>query len=150
MRQFIGEGWSVGKPTAESIKKNRSRLSNVTIAIQYPAAAAAPKKKAKKAGVPHDEADLDTGVPQSPAAEDLFKYLKDQAARSQGKGLVEFYGCSRCRWILTGCISATCNPKKFLANYKAFPEKYSKKPGAKFAELKLEAERALTKAELMQ
>ena len=148
MRQFIGEGWSIGKPSSESIKKYRARLSRASEEVEYPAAAAAPKKKAKKAGVPHDEADLDTGVPQSPAAEDLFKYLKDQAARSQGKGLVEFYGCSRCRWILTGCIS--CHPKKFLAHYEAFPEKYSKKPGAKFAELKLEAERALTQAELMQ
>ena len=88
VRQFIGEGWSIGKPNSESIKKTRARLRKVTEEIAYPDPGAAPKKKAKKAGVPHAVGELDSGVPESPAAPELFKYLADQAARSQGKGLI--------------------------------------------------------------
>ena len=149
VRQFIGEGWSIGRPNSESIKKTRARLRKVTEEIAYPDPGAAPKKKAKKAGVPHAVGELDSGVPESPAAPELFKYLADQAARSQDKGLQDFYGCSKCRWILTGCIA--CHPQKLMDHAKAFPEKYTKKPGQKVAlALKVECERALTEKELTQ
>jgi len=149
VRQFIGEGWSIGKPCSESIKKTRARLRKVTEEIAYPDPHAKKAKKAKKAGVPHAVGELDSGVPESPAAPELFKYLAHQAAMSQDKGLQDFYGCSRCRWILTGCI--TCHPQKFKEHEKAYPEKYTKKPGQKVAlALKVACERALTEKELTQ
>jgi hypothetical protein len=52
--------------------------------------------------------------------------LAEIAAKAADQGIVEFYGCSKCRFIRTGCISYKCNPKKFLAHMEKFPEKYHK------------------------
>ena len=49
------------------------------------------------------------------------------AKRFADQGIPEWYGCSRCRYIRSGCISYKCNPAKFLAHYEKFPEKYNKK-----------------------
>ena len=50
--------------------------------------------------------------------------LADLAKKAADQGSVPFYGCSRCRWIRSGCISYKCNPGKFLAHIEKFPEKY--------------------------
>ena len=51
--------------------------------------------------------------------------LEEIAGKAAHSGSVEFYGCSRCRYIRSGCISFKCNPKKFLAHLEKFPEKYT-------------------------
>ena len=56
----------------------------------------------------------------------MLQSLEEMAGKAVDQGIAEFYGCSRCRYIRTGCISYKCNPKKFLAHYEKFPEKYTK------------------------
>ena len=56
---------------------------------------------------------------------DLAK-LEVLAKKKEGQGLVEFYGCSRCRFSRGGCISWNCNPQKFKVHYEKFPAKYKK------------------------
>jgi hypothetical protein len=152
VRQFVGEGWSVGKPTEFTVKKVRDRLINITKEIEgaHGKVLAFPAKKKKQAEVEDVEGD-DNGLPFVPAVEKIMEYLTAQAKRSQDAGLVEFYGCSKCRWSRGGCISWMCNHAKFIAHYEKFPEKYAKSADAeqKCKELKVEAEQKLTKWELM-
>ena len=149
VRQFVGEGWSVGKPTMNGqIKKIRDRLIIVTgnIAESFDKVFKDPKKKV---GV-DPETEME-GAPMLPAAEKIMEYLKQQAELSHGAGLVDFYGCSKCRWSRGGCIWWRCNPAKFKTHFEKFPEKYDKDGDAelKFKELTLEAERKLTVPELV-
>ena len=51
--------------------------------------------------------------------------LSELAVKAQDQGLVEFYGCSKCRFSRGGCISYRCNPMKFKAHFDKFPEKYN-------------------------
>ena len=51
--------------------------------------------------------------------------LSELAVKAQGQGLVDFYGCSRCRYSRGGCIDYKCNPMKFKAHFDKFPEKYN-------------------------
>ena len=51
--------------------------------------------------------------------------LSELAVKAQGQGLVEFYGCSKCRFSRGGCINYKCNPMKFKAHFDKFPEKYN-------------------------
>jgi hypothetical protein len=144
VRQFCGEGWSIGAPSQILINKIRSRLRNVTENIEESQGKVV--KNMKKV-----EIENGSGVPHLPAANKLMEYLKTQAKASQDQGLVEFFGCSRCRWSRGGCISWLCNHQKFLAHFEKYPEKYEKSQDAqqKCKELKLEAEQKLTKCELM-
>ena len=51
--------------------------------------------------------------------------LSELVVKAQGRGLVEFYGCSKCRWGRGGCINYKCNPAKFKAHFEQFPDKYN-------------------------
>jgi hypothetical protein len=143
VRQFTGEGWSVGKPSPLHIKKIRERLMNITVNIEQSQGKVL--ELPKKAKVTKAEIEKDMGLPYLPAAEKIMAHLKADANRSQNLGLVEFYGCSRCRWSRGGCISWRCNHQKFMVHYEKFPEKYE----GKCKELKLVAEQNLTKCELL-
>ncbi len=150
VRQFCGEGWSIGAPSQILINKIRSRLTNVTVNIEQLQGKVVELPKHLK-NMKKVEIENDTAVPYLPAVAKLMEHLKKQAKASQDQGLVEFFGCSRCRWSRGGCISWLCNHQKFLAHFEQFPEKYEKSKNAeqKGKELKIEAEQKLTKQELM-
>ena len=57
----------------------------------------------------------------------MLQGLAELAARYAGQGSGYFYGCARCRWSRTGCISWNCNPDKYQAHRLKFPEKYKDK-----------------------
>ena len=55
--------------------------------------------------------------------------LADMAALAKfhaDLGSVTFYGCSKCRYIRTGCINWKCNPDKWKIHKAKFPDKYPK------------------------
>ena len=52
--------------------------------------------------------------------------LEVLAKKKEGQGLVEFYGCRRCRFSRGGCINWFCNPQRFKVHFEKFPEKYKK------------------------
>jgi hypothetical protein len=149
VRQFVGEGWSICKPTEITIQKLRERLMNKTkeIADSQGKVLEIPKNKKKKAEVEDVEAD-DGGVPYLPAAHKLIEHLAAQAARSQDVALVPFFGCSKCRWARGGCISWKCNHAKFIAHFEKFPEKYKKGKEVQCKDLEVEVEQKLTIMEL--
>ena len=71
--------------------------------------------------------------PAVPKPEEFLQFLTKEATKSLTSALVEFYGCSRCRFSRSGCINYFCNPTKLHEHMKKLPHKYEGKkikPGA--------------------
>ena len=162
MRRFSGEGWSSPFPSTSHkgpIFKMRERLVALVkqmkkIPAQQAAAKAKPKGKAKaKAAAASGSADpvavdLEEGL--ASAAQVTDQQLKESdlaklAQKTFNEGSVRFYGCSRCRFYRSGCISYMCNPHKFDKHYADHPEAYE----ADTKNLKVDALRSITNKELV-
>ncbi|MCP4242730.1 MAG: hypothetical protein GY772_19410, partial [bacterium] len=126
LRRFRGESWPLSYPwTSGPIKERKRRLVSLVSQLRKALVAAEAKGhdgdgKKKGAGKPADKVEgeaVGKGVSQLAKLEELSKVAKEQ-------GLVEFFGCSRCRWQRGGCINWFCNPNKFQAHKEKFPEKY--------------------------
>ena len=149
MRRFRGEGWPLQFPwTAGPIKARKLRLLSFVTQVrrsneQLEVEAEDPGKVKKKVVVveklPVDELE---NTSLSTARLQLLQ-LSELAVKAQGQGLVDFYGCSRCRYSRGGCIDYKCNPTKFKAHFDKFPEKYNT------TEQQLLKSIALTDAELI-
>jgi hypothetical protein len=149
VRQYVGEGWSVGRPTDLTIQKLRDRFKSKTKEIQEASGKDLElKNKKKKAEVVEVDA-ADDAVPYIPCSDKLIEHLAAMAARSQEQGLVQFYGCPKCRWARQGCISWLCNHEKFIAHVEKYPEKYKKGKDVHCNDLKVEVEQKLTTKELI-
>ena len=129
IRRLEGYGWQGSWPqNNKEIKSRKLRLINIMEQIKaYIDAPPAPAKKKKEIVVdplpPLEEDDKSRVVKEI----DLkLMSLADLAKKAADQGSVPFYGCSRCRWIRSGCISYKCNPEKFLKHFEKFPEKYVK------------------------
>ena len=55
----------------------------------------------------------------------MLQQLSQLAAKYAGQGSGSFYGCPRCSWMRTWCISWRCNPEKYQAHRSKFPQKYN-------------------------
>ncbi len=64
-------------------------------------------------------------LPIAPPAVKLMDVLAAQAELAKNQGLVQFFGCPKCRWSRGGCIHWKCNPEKFQKHFAAHPEKYN-------------------------
>ena len=143
VRQFRGEGWVVGLPTAKVLQHLYEKLTTITSEIAQWKDKELPMPKKKKKTL---EEVLDPTLgPREPKVEEILEYLQNEAHRAVQQGLVPFYGCSRCRCSRGGCISWRCNPEKFVKHLEKHPEKYAscKK------ELLLAAERKISVGELL-
>ena len=85
-------------------------------------------------------------MPEVPKVEHMLEVLEKSAKSAAHCGLVEFFGCSKCRWSSSGCISWKCNPEKFKKHFEKFPWKYTK---SDVKELKPEDEKKLSIKELV-
>ena len=131
VRQYLGQGWVVGRPFQKIIKQREARLIAITKDIEEFAKddaakiAAAELAAAKKGMKVTEKGDLAfVEGPCIPTAAEFFDFLTKEAKRSMDLALVPFYGCSRCRFSRGGCIDWKCNPMKFQAHIEKFPEKY--------------------------
>ena len=122
VRQFRGEGWVVGQPSAKVLQSLFDRLASVSSEIAQWKDKELPDPKKKK--ILEEVSDPSLG-PKEPKVEDILEYLKKEASRASSQALVPFYGCSRCRWSRGGCISWRCHPEKFAKHLEKFPEKYT-------------------------
>ena len=122
VRQFLGQGWCVGRPFKKVVQKIRQRMITISREVEEFIGKEAGKPKKKEAKV----AAVQEG-PQLPAAEDALKFLEAQAKASGKAALQIFYGCSKCRHSRGGCIYYKCNPTKFEAHRAKFPWKYEGK-----------------------
>ena len=129
VRQFVGQGWSVGRPESKLIHQRRQRIIVISKELEDFIKADVMKiGKAKKMKKDTKEIlEFPQEGPRAPAAEDHLKFLKDEATRSLLVALVPFYGCPRCRHGRGGCIDWKCNPAKFNAHLAEFPERYEGK-----------------------
>ena len=124
VRQFVGQGWVVGRPNDKAIEARRSKLSAVSQEIEeYIKEGPKLKKKGSKAVLEVEDVCISEG-PLAPSGPQFFEFLASEAKSSLGKALVEFYGCPKCRYARGGCINYFCNPTKFEEHKKKFPEKY--------------------------
>ena len=112
VRQFLGQGWVVGRPIMETIKKMRTRHITISTELVKFIELEKEKKKPKKI---EEKVEFPEDGPRCPAAHLLMEFLQKEAARSLDTALVEFFGCSKCRFSRTGCINWQCNPEKFKA-----------------------------------
>ena len=146
VRQFSGEGWSLGRPKEQIIKKIRLRVTNLAKEVLDAPVELEPPKKKKK--VPEEDlaasGDLLEAAPAVPAAVEMVEHLQKVAKQAVSCGSVEFYGCSKCRWSRGGCISWRCNPEKFKKHFEKFPEKYINSK-----ELKAASEKKISAKELV-
>ena len=147
IRQFMGEGWSIGRPFDKEITKYRSRLCRVSEEIvESLGKELAPSKKKKVImETDDDKAEQLNDVPMQPRYEHQLEALMKDAEKAANQGSVPFYGCPKCRWSRGGCIWWKCNPEKFAAHVAKFPEKYQGKK-----ELALIDEKKLKVAELKE
>ena len=130
MRRLEGYGWQGPWPqNGKEIKNRKERLIKVLDQIRayLDAPPADPPKKKKKeiamAPLPLISEDDKSRIIKE--ADLKLCSLEEIAGKAAHSGSVEFYGCSKCRYIRSGCISFKCNPKKFLAHLEKFPEKYT-------------------------
>ena len=131
IRRFEGYGWVGQWPqNNKQIKSRKERLINFQKQIKSYEPPPPPKKKKKKK---KDIVVIDLPPPIEDErarivtrAQIKLDALAKAAEKAADQGSVMFYGCSRCRYIRTGCISHKCHPEKFLAHYAKFPEKYTK------------------------
>ena len=120
VRRFGGQGWPLPYPwTAGPIKARKMRL--VSFVGEDPGAKGKVKKKVV---VEHQPLDDLENMSLSKARLQMMQ-LSELAVKAQGQGLIDFYGCSRCRYNRGGCIDYKCNPLKFKAHFDKFPEKYN-------------------------
>ena len=129
IRQFMGEGWSIGRPFDKEIAKSRARITRVTEEIVESKGKELLAAKKKKVIVEIDDKKDEelNDVPEQPRYENQLEDLKIQAAKAAKQGAVPFYGCPKCRFARGGCIWWKCNPKKFAEHFAKFPEKYAGK-----------------------
>ena len=122
VRQFLGQGWCVGRPTKSRVLSIRGKMIQISKELEefIEKDAAKDKKKGAKVEVPK-------AGPLLPRAADMLEHLAEQAKLSGLAALQIFYGCSRCRYSRSGCINYNCNPVKFEAHLAKFPEKYEGK-----------------------
>ena len=150
VRQFMGEGWSIGRGDQKSATKILDRLRKTCKDIAD--GVKAPLKKRSKDLDIEDEP-LINALPAAPSLADVdagLAHLKVEAERAKRQGAVEFYGCSKCRWSRSGCIYWKCNPYKYQEHRKKFPEKYGDTvAGAEGQELKVNAEKKMKPEELL-
>ena len=123
IRQFMGEGWSLGRPHDKEIAKCRSRLTRLSAEIEETKDKDLTITKKKKVAVEIDDKELQD-IPRQPKYEHQLEDLKNDAKMAADQGAVPFYGCPKCRWSRGGCIWWKCNPEKFAAHVAKFPEKY--------------------------
>ena len=123
VRQFLGQGWCVGRPTKKVVQKIRQRMITVTMEVEESIWKEAGKPKKKK----EDKVVEVHAGPMLPAAEETMEFLKAQAKVSGMAALQIFYGCLKCRHSRGGCIYYKCNPTKFEAHRAKFPWKYEGK-----------------------
>jgi hypothetical protein len=133
VRRFRGEGWPLSYPwTAGPIKARKTRLISFVAQVRRsnaqmegegedPEAKGKAKKKVVVEQLLVDELE---NTSLSTARLQMLE-LSELVVKAQGQGLVEFYGCSKCRWGRAGCINYKCNPAKFTAHLEKFPEKYN-------------------------
>ena len=55
----------------------------------------------------------------------MLQQLSQLAAKYADQGSGSFYGCSKCSWRRTGCISWRCNPEQYQAHRSKSPQKYN-------------------------
>ena len=128
IRRHEGFGWVAPWPqNMKEIKSRKQRL--IGILGQIKAFIAAPPPLAKKKVAAPEE--LPPAMEDEKArivrmADMKMLSLAALAKKAGDQGTVDFYGCSRCRYIRSGCISYKCNPKKFQDHYAKYPEKYTK------------------------
>ena len=127
IRQFMGEGWSIGRPHDKEIAKCRTRLIRLSEEVEESKGKELTKAKKKKVAVEIDDKEQLHDIPMQPRYEDQLAALKKDAKLAANQGAVPFYGCPKCRNSRGGCIWWKCNPDKFLAHVKQFPEKYASK-----------------------
>ena len=155
VREFMGEGWSIGRGYQKSAMKILERLRKTCQDIKE-GVPAPMKRKKSSAGLSvegKEEDPLISAMPGAPAMADLdaqLAHLKDQADRAKKQAAASFYGCPKCRRARSGCIWWRCNPVKYQAHRLKFPEKYGD-PVADAAEpeLKVEEERKMSPTELL-
>jgi hypothetical protein len=106
VRRFRGEGWPLSYPwTAGPIKARKTRLISFVAQVrrsneqlegegEYPEAKGKAKKKVVVEQLFVDELE---NTSLSIARLQMLE-LSELAVKAQGQGLVEFYGCSKCRW----------------------------------------------------
>ena len=133
VRRFRGEGWPLSYPwTAGPIKARKTRLISFVAQVRKAneqlelededlEAKGKAKKKVVVEQLPVDELE---NTSLSTARLQMLE-LSELAVKAQDQGLVQFYGCSKCRFSRGGCISYRCNPMKFKAHFDKFPEKYN-------------------------
>ena len=131
IRRHEGYGWQAGWPqTNKEIKQRKARLINILEQIdafmKKPAVETKKKKKIPAVTVELPDPVADDKARLIKKADLKLKELAELALKAADEGSVPFYGCSRCRYIRTGCIDYKCNPEKFLKHYEKFPEKYRK------------------------
>ena len=133
VRRFGGQGWPLPYPwTAGPIKARKMRLVSFVAQVrksneQLEAEGEDPEAKGKvkkKVVVEHQPLDELENTSLSKAKLQMMK-LSELAVKAKGQGLIDFYGCSRCRYNRGGCIDYKCNPHKFKAHFDKFPEKYN-------------------------
>ena len=82
------------------------------------------KKKRKKIEAPADAVPVEDSSAAVSLEQIKMLDMEKLAKAAADQGIVPFYGCSRCIFSRGGCISYNCNPDKFEAHFKKFPEKY--------------------------
>ena len=155
VREFMGEGWSIGRGDQKSAMKILERLRKTCQYIKEGVPAPLKKKKSS-AGlsvVSKEEDPLICAMPGAPAMADLdaqLAHLKVQADRAKKQAAGPFYGCPKCTWARSGCIWWRCNPVKYQAHRLKFPARYGD-PVADGAEqeLKVDEERKMSPKELI-
>ena len=121
-----GFGWLAGWPQANKEIRDRKKRLVVMIEHLHKWVEPVPKKKSKAVVVemePLFEDDKARFVTKADVK------LADMAALAKfhaDLGSVTFYGCSKCRYIRTGCINWKCNPDKGKIHKAKFPDKYPK------------------------
>ena len=121
-----GFGWLAGWPQANKEIRDRKRRLVTMIEHIQKWVEPVPKKKSKAVVVemqPLFEDDKARFVTKADVK------LADMAALAKfhaDLGSVTFYGCSKCRYIRTGCINWKCNPDKWKIHKAKFPDKYPK------------------------
>jgi len=133
VRRFRREGWPLSYPwTVGPIKAMKTRLISFVAQVRRsnaqlegegedPETKGTATKKVVVEQLPVDELE---NTSLSTARLQMLE-LAELAVKAQGQGLVEFYGCSKCRLGRGGCINYRCNPAKFKAHLEKFPEKYN-------------------------
>jgi hypothetical protein len=123
VRQFCGEGWYLERPTQKVIEKLWEKLRKVTKELEEFHAKIKKQTEAVEATM---DFTVDLSVlPIAPPAVKVVEVLVAQAELAKHQGLVQFFGCPKCRWSRGGCIHWKCNPEKFQKHFAAHPEKYN-------------------------